>query len=337
MMFRKKGLTIFVLILLTISGFFYFRYEVYYAHGSDRGRVAFEIKKGEGNEEIAQKLQEQKLISGKIYFYYYIRSHGLLNKLLPGEYELSGNMTIPEIAGRITRSQDMNLSVTFPEGFSVLDMAERLKSYSLDGDGFSKIAGNPENFISKYDFLKDEKNRKLEGYLFPDTYFFKKDESAESIISKMLNNFDNKLDDKMRQDIKNQGKSIHEIIVMASILEKEVKTSEDMKIVSGIFWRRIKNGQRLQSDATLSYFLNDTNPQHSGKDLEIDSPYNTYRFKGLPPGPIGNPGLAGIQAAINPTDSAYNYFLTVVVNGESKVIYSKTFEEHVANRRKYGI
>lgn len=335
MTFKKKGIKILVFILLITSGFFYFRYKVYYSHGANRERVVFEIRKGEGNGEIAQNLQEKKIISGKIYFYYYIRSHGLLNKLLPGVYELSGNMTIPEIADRVTKTQDLNISVTFPEGFSARDMAERLISYGLDGDGFLKIANSPGGFISKYDFLKGEKN--LEGYLFPDTYFFKNGESAENMVSKMLNNFDNKLDDEMRQDINNQKRSIHEIITMASILEKEVKTSEDMKIVAGVFWRRMKSDQRLQSDATLSYFLNDTNSQHSGKDLEVDSPYNTYMYKGLPPGPIGNPGVSGIQAAIHPTDSAYNYFLTVTVNEESKVIYSRTFEEHVANRVKYGI
>jgi len=124
---------------------------------------------------------------------------------------------------------------------------------------------------------------------------------------------------------------------MASIVEREVQSAEDMKIVSGIFWKRIEIGQRLQSDAPLSYILNDNNDQHSGKDLELDSPYNTYKYAGLPPGPISNPGISAMKAAIYPKDSAYNFFLTVSINGEKKVIFSKNFEEHVANRQKYGI
>jgi len=337
MIFRKKFTTILVLLLLLAGGFFYFRHQVYYSHGNENQKVQFEIQKGEGNSEIARKLQDKKVISGKVYFYYYLRSHGLLNKILPGTYELSGSMTIPEIANYITRKQGTSVSVTFPESFSVRDMAERLKSNGLDGDGFLKIADNPEVFMEKYNFLKGEKVNNLEGYLFPDTYFFKKDETSESIISKMLNNFNNKLDENLRRDIENQRKTIPEIITMASIVEKEVKTPGDMKVVSGIFWQRMKNGQRLQSDAPLSYILNDNDDQHSGRDLELDSPYNTYKYAGLPPGPIGNPGMAGIQAAVYPQTSAYNYFLTATVDGKSQVVFSKTFEEHVAARVKYGL
>jgi UPF0755 protein len=141
----------------------------------------------------------------------------------------------------------------------------------------------------------------------------------------------------MRKDILAQNKNIQEIIVMASIIEREVQTPEDMKLVSGVFWNRLKIGQRLQSDAPLSYILQDTNDQHSGKDLEFDSPYNTYRYAELPPGPIANPGVNAIDASIHPTMSDYNFFLTVNVDGIKKVIYSKNFEEHVKNRQKYGI
>ena len=141
----------------------------------------------------------------------------------------------------------------------------------------------------------------------------------------------------LNPSILKKNKSIGEIMIMASIVEKEVQTLEDMKIASGIFWKRISNGQRLESDAPLSYILQDTNDQHSGRDLELDSPYNTYRFIGLPPTPISNPGLNAISAAIYPTASKYNFFLTVTIDGKKKVIYSATFEEHVANRHKYGI
>ena len=336
MKYKKYSVIILVAILL-IGGLFYFRRQVYYSHGSREDSKSFEIKEGTGVAEIANGLKEDNLISGKIYFYHYIQSHKLKSKVMPGVYSLSGNMTIPEIATIITNPESQFIKITFPEGFTAEQMAERLTENGLDGKGFLEIVENPAKFKKRYSYLTPENVKTLEGYLFPDTYFFKKEISAENIIGRLLDTFDQKLSEQMRQDITNQKKSINEIITMASIVEREVQVSSDMKVVSGIFWNRINIGQRLQSDAPLSYILKDKNDQHSGKDLELDSPYNTYKYAGLPPGPISNPGINAINATIYPKDSSYNFFLTVTIDGEKKVIYSKNFEEHVANRQKYGI
>ena len=137
----------------------------------------------------------------------------------------------------------------------------------------------------------------------------------------------------MRADISKQNKSIYDVITMASLIEKEVRTAEDMKIVSGIFWDRIKYGLPLQSDATLSYVLDDKIGGHTIEQTKIDSPYNTYKYRGLPPGPIANAGLNAIQAAINPIYTDYVYFLSEPEGG--KTIYSKTLDEHNANKNKY--
>jgi cell division protein YceG involved in septum cleavage len=192
----------------------------------------------------------------------------------------------------------------------------------------------------KFTFLADKpKYYGLEGYLFPDTYRVYATSTVDEAIDKMLSNFDRKLTAKMRSDIKAQGKTIYSIVTMASLIEKEApidyqnNDSSDAKTISGIFWNRLKIGQPLQSDATLSYILNDNKPQHSGRELEIDSPYNTYRYRGLPPGPICNPGLLAIEAAIYPTDTDYFYFLTP--KGKEDVIYARTYEEHLQNKYKY--
>ena len=334
---KKKYIIILLIFLLLFGGLFYFRNKIYYSHGSREDGKSFEIKKGEGSAEIAEKLKNDNLIAGKLYFYYYVQSHKLKSKIMPGVYSLSGNMTIPEITQIITNPERQFIKITFPEGFTAEQMAERLTEKGLDGKGFLEIVKNPENFKKRYSYLTPENVRTLEGYLFPDTYFFKPETSAENIVGRLLDTFDQKLSDQMREDISKQGKSIDEIVIMASIVEKEVQVASDMKIVSGIFWNRIENEQRLQSDAPLSYVLKDNNDQHSGKDLELDSPYNTYRYAGLPPGPISNPGLNALTAAVYPKDSSYNYFLTVTIDGERKVIYSRTFDEHKANRQKYGI
>jgi len=149
----------------------------------------------------------------------------------------------------------------------------------------------------------------------------------------MLSNFDSKFTPEMRAEIENQGKTVYEIVTMASIIQKEVRSEKDMKMVSGIFWNRIKNGQALESCATLAYILGENKPQYTYEDTRIDSPYNTYMNRDLPPGPIANPGIEAIKAAIWPTDSNYNFFLSSSDGGET--IYSRTFEEHVRNKEKY--
>jgi UPF0755 protein len=151
----------------------------------------------------------------------------------------------------------------------------------------------------------------------------------------MLKNFSEKITPDMLTEISNQKKSLYDILTMASIVEGEVSKDSDRKVVAGIFWNRLAIGQALGSDATLEYVLGGNKRQHSIAETQIDSPYNTYRFKGLPPGPVSNPGLSAIDAAINPAETQYFYFLSDPATGET--IFSKTFEEHVANKAKYGL
>jgi UPF0755 protein len=175
----------------------------------------------------------------------------------------------------------------------------------------------------------------MEGYLFPDTYFIEKDDTAEIMLEKFLNNFSRHISSEDLEQIEKTGRNIFEIVTMASIIEREVQTDEDRRIVSGIFWKRIADGHPLQSCATLAYFLGIDKPQFSYEDTQIESPYNTYLNVGLPPGPIANPGEASIKAAIYPQENDYYYFLSDMSSGE--IIYSKTLEEHNANKIKYGL
>lgn len=198
----------------------------------------------------------------------------------------------------------------------------------------------PPDYVEQFSFLQDKpKYYGLEGFLFPDTYRVFTDASAQDVIIKMLDNFDKKLTAEMRAEIARQGKTIYEIVIMASLIEKEAPIdyndpdNRNAKIVSDIFWGRLKTNQALQSDATLSYLLNDSNPAHSGEDLKIDSPYNSYKYRGLPPTPICNPGIKAIEAAIYPIKTDYNYFLTSL-DGKN-IYYAKTYQEHLQNKYKY--
>jgi UPF0755 protein len=320
---------------MTVGAFLFFRHQIYYSQGKNKQVVNFEITKGEGNAEIASKLEEQGLISDKLYFYYYVRANKLINKIMPGEYELSGNMTIPEIAQNITSQQEKYVKITFPEGWNSKQMAERLKENGLNGDGFLAIVKDPQNFKKRYSYLQDPKIKTLEGYLFPDTYFFKPDITAENIVGRMLDNFDGKLDSAMRADIAKQNKSIGDIVIMASVVEAEVTSTSDRSVVSGIFWKRIGIDMPIQSDATLTYAMDDGKSRHSYLETRVESPFNTYINKGLPPTPINSPSLEAIEAAIYPKVSDYLYFLSDPKTGTT--YFAKTLDEQNINKVKVGL
>jgi len=193
------------------------------------------------------------------------------------------------------------------------------------------------DFRAQFSFLGEE-DESLEGYLFPDTYRVYASSSLAEVTAKLLDNFDRKLSPEMRQEIARQGRTIREVIIMASIVEKEAPLqnsggdNRDARLIAGIFWDRLKYGQALQSDATLSYIFRDNKPGHSGQELEVSSPYNTYKYPGLPPGPIANPGLEAIKASVYPIYSEYNYFLT---DSQRRVYYAKTYVEHLQNKNLY--
>ena len=170
-----------------------------------------------------------------------------------------------------------------------------------------------------------------EGFLFPDTYLVDYGASLDEIISQIESNFDSKLDPYL-EAIQEKGLSLEEIITMASLIEKEVQTKEDKEMVSGIFWKRVKAGVPLQSCASIAYIKGVPQWRYSFEDTRIESPYNTYLYYGLPPGPISNPGLDSIEAAIYPKDSLYWYYLSTL---EGETIYSRTLDEHNAATAKY--
>ncbi len=320
---RKAVIIVLAVAAVLIGGFFYFRYQIYFSHGSSGETAVFKIEKGESNKIIGENLANQNFILGKYYFYFYMWSRELTGKILPYEYELSGRMTIPEIASIITNEQDKTKKITFPEGWGAKQMADRLNANGLPGDDFLKIASNPAELKNEYNFLSYPEIKTLEGYLFPDTYFFDKDIGAEGMIRKMLGIFNTKITSQMLADAAKNQRSLNEIIIMASIIENEVKSDEDRALISGLYWNRIKSGQPMQSDITLAYILGEKKKQYSFADTRAASPYNTYLNKGLPPGPICNPGLSAIQAAIYPQDSQYNYYLSDPETGET--IFAKTF------------
>jgi len=338
----NKAIKIVLAIIALISACgFYFIFSYYrginYPISKTGQEKIFIVSKGEGVNDISENLSDAGLIRSMNYFEIYIWRQNLEKKLQAGQYVLSPKLSIKEIAGILAGGKILSkeIDIKIIEGWRVKDIVSYLKEKELvKEEDFINAAKNNELRIRNYEFLnKLPAGKSLEGFLFPDTYRVFKDSSAIDVIGKMLDNFGSKLTGKMRDDIGKNEKTIYEIVIMASIVEKEAKKPEDMEIISGIFWNRIKTGQALQSDATLSYVLNDKIDAHTLEDLKIDSPYNSYKYKGLPPGPICNPGLNAIKAAIYPKKTDYNFFLTKPDTGEA--IFSKTYAEHLKNKNKF--
>lgn len=313
----RKFFIIFTTCLLVFFIFlFIFSYLVNIPLSKNAKERVFAIKEGERLKEIAGNLRKEGMINSKWVFIFYVWLRGKAGVLQAGNYNLSPSMNIREISRKIINGDIIQdwVKVTIPEGWSIKQIEKQLVASGL---------------ISAGDKLPPEQ----EGFLFPDTYYFDKDFTITDIVEKMLDNFDKKLTEDLKTEIKKQGKTIFEIITMASILEKEVQTYEDMQIVSGIFWKRIENNYPLESCATIAYILGVDKWRYSYEDTRIESPYNTYLNTGLPPTPITNPGLSAIKAAIYPLESDYNFFLSDPETG--KTIFSKTLEEHNQNKAKY--
>jgi len=288
----------------------------------------FKVEKGNSAKVIAENLKNAGLIKNPFLFRLYIFLALSQYSLKPGEYELSSKMPIRDIGDTLVLGGVNEVIITIPEGFNLKQIEDRFV-----GAGLTK-----RNELMNYKFSKDAppilldkpKSASLEGYLFPDTYRFFKDATLSDVISKMIDNLSNKLTPDLKTAIKDSSYSTYEILTMASLIEKEISKDSDRLIVAGILWKRLKAGVSLQVDATLVYITGRNEIFET--DKKINSPYNTYLYRGLPKGPIANPGLSAIKAAIFPEASPYWYYLSAK---DGTTVFSKTLEEHNRNKAIY--
>ena len=330
---------VFSLVFIMAGSYFYIQYIIEKPYSiKDSAKREFIIQNGQSVEQIAVNLEDEGFIAGKDFFKIYVLKEKLASGLQAGSYELSPSMTIAQmtnlfIGGKIKGNE---ILITIPEGLSNKEIDKKLADNSLiNEEEFTNFDNNiKQAFLLKYEFLSDTpSNIGLQGYYFPDTYKYYINSSTEEIAVKMLDNFDFKLTDDLRGEIKKQNKTIFEIVVLASIIEKEAGNFKDMKKISSVFQNRLEVGKALESDATINYITNTGRAQSTYEDLKVDSPYNTYKYSGLPPGPISNPGIEAIKAVIYPEKTDYFYFLTKKENGEA--VFSKTYQEHLKNKYKY--
>jgi len=295
---------------------------------SNAGKI-FIIEKGEATSEIAYNLEKEGFIRSGHLFRIYTFFKGISGRLQAGEYLLFPAMTVPEITEKFVFGKVIGIQVTIPEGFTINQIEERLnKELRLKISNFTV-----NDFKQDFGFLAAAPNDAfLEGFLFPDTYQFSYKINADGVLRKMLDNFGKQLNSEIREEITRQNKSIFEIVTMASLIEKEVNNFEDRTLVSGVLWKRLENGIPLQVDATISYITGRKDTNVTIEETKIDSPYNTYKYPGLPVGPISNPGLESILASVYPEDNPFWYYLSTP---EGETIFSKTLEEHNIAKAKY--
>jgi UPF0755 protein len=337
---RKGILAIAIFILLPIIGFIIFLWWAMRAPVYLPEAQKIKISRGDGFLEIGNILASHGVVRSATLFRLYVLARGWAGSLQPGEYTFGGELTIPAVAKKILTGPG-DIEITIPEGLTMYEIEERLVKAGLVNPGeFVTLAHSPDSFIKKFKFLEDIEAESLEGFLFPDTYRFDPRSGSRAIIEKMLATFQEKVLKELESRFRESPQSISNIIKMAAMIEREASRFEDRRLISGILWKRLENNIPLQVDATVVYAWKRLNPQWrlgsknrlSLSDLKIDSPYNTYRVNGLPPGPIANPGLDSIRAALEPAENEYWYYLSL---NDGTILYSRTFEEHKALKEKF--
>lgn len=275
--------------------------EIYFLQPTGSEAIRIDIQPGATVSEISQILVDEKLISSPLLFKLYVRQRNLETEFQRGTFLIVRGTSIRKIVNLMTGIVPKGeLQITIIEGWAIREISAELESLGIK-----------ENQIAP----------KLEGYLFPDTYRIFKDATADDLVRKAQTNFEEKV-----------GAISKEDLILASIVEREVRGEQDRGMVADLFQRRLKIGMALQADSTVNYVTGKNTPALSAEDKALETPYNTYKYRGLPPGPISNPGIEAINAVRNPIPNQYLYFLT---DHQGGVHYARTLEEHNQNKAQF--
>jgi UPF0755 protein len=287
--------------------------------------VRVEIPRHATVRMIAERLESKKLIRHRYAFLLMARLLGESNHMKAGEYELQPSMPLALIIDKLARGDATAVWFTVPEGYTVDQVADTLAQLGMvDRRRFLKLA---QSSGEKLDADLKIPRHTLEGYLFPDSYKFKKGVSERTIVTGMLRNFHSKVVEDLGEDIHSSSLPLDKIVTLASLIEREARVPEDRPMIAAVIYNRLKRHMLLQIDASVLYALGHHKDRVLLADLKIDSPYNTYKYPGLPPGPICSPGLASIRAALRPAKADYLYY---VARADGSHIFSTTLAEHNA-------
>lgn len=325
------------IVLLSIAGlaaacligvFGWFAYNLRPVNSAATESVNFTLPQGQKVTVIADRLEDQGLIRSSSAFLAYITLRGARSQLQAGSYTLSPSLSVKDITAIISQGRIKTNLLVVPEGTSVSQIIELAAEKGIKPEDMRAALGARHD----HEFLAAKpKNTGLEGYLFPDSYNVDDKTTAADLVASMLDNFESKVPGKFTTALKKQGLSLHEGLTLASIVEKEVNTAADRPLVAQVFLKRLGMGMKLETDPTVDYAAKQLGVPFN---LSLDSPYNTYRFEGLPPGPISNPGLSSLEAVINPAKTDYLYFVT----GKDQVTrFAADFSGHQRNIARHGV
>jgi UPF0755 protein len=328
----KSLLLIFILlpIMLIVCGTIWWQ-SATQAPGNDKTAVRFVIDNGKGATQIANDLYKKGLIKSPLAFKFYVQLTGRAKAIEAGEFEIPNNLSLFEVLDKLA-SGPLELLVTIPEGLRSEEIVERF------------IKGLEVPALEQEAFRTQFLDSAVDGYMYPETYFFPRDTNGATVAKRMKKLFDEKVSGDLSSEIKAGKLDLNDAIILASIVERETRTDEERPVVAGILINRLNIGMALQADASVQYAVANKNCKLNVKkctnwwspptleDLKINSPFNTYKFAGLPPSPISNPGYSSIVAVLNPTKTDYLYYIHEE-NGQ--IHYAKTLAEHNANISKY--
>lgn len=331
---RKNGYTPFITLIIllvmatvTIIGYLYLL-------PKPQQKVKVQIKTGSSSDQIATILADQGVVNNALLFKLYIGRRNAQDKLQAGEYELMTRMSYADALAKLLKGPFIKYyTVVIPEGFTVDQTADKIaKESPIKKQDFLDAAVR-----SKYDFpfLKNISDDSLEGYLFPKTYTVTDKTTAEDLVTLMLRQFNKEVMSLDMSFATKRNLSLNQILTVASIIEKEVKKPNERALVSAVIYNRLDRGMLLQIDATVEYALPEHKESLSYADLEVDSPYNTYKNPGLPPGPICSPGLASVEAALAPAPVNYLYY--VLTGEDGSHTFTATYEEFSKIKAEKGL
>jgi UPF0755 protein len=331
----KKGFktTILILLLVLAGAGFWFSYNLKPVSSAAQTQV-FVIEQGMSASKVAEELKKQNIIRSAPAFLQLCRWQNADSKLMAGMYYLSPGMSSREILETLLQGTEPEVvRITIPEGYTVEQIVNTLVNNGLGTEKeYYKVMAS---FSAKdYAFLAGIPNGKnrLEGFLFPDTYFFDKNAKARDVVDRFLERFSRELTPETKNKLEEMDLSIYHWLIHASIVEREAQKQEERPVIAGVFANRLRIGMPLQSCATVQYVLGEAKPVLSIEDTKIDSPYNTYKYPGLPPGPISNPGHASLQAVLYPEKTDYLYF---VAKQDGSHAFAVTYQQHLNNVAKY--
>ncbi|SHJ23536.1 UPF0755 protein [Malonomonas rubra DSM 5091] len=327
---RKLLTGVLLVSLLLALSFGSLTYYLLYSPVTPTETIDYQLQPGASLIKVARDLESSGVVRTSLSLRFFARLEDVGEKIHTGHYRFSEQATPQQILHRLATGDVEKVSLTIPEGFTLQQIVERIQKLGYGDKTKLLQLAYDKSFIASFSLQADS----LEGYLYPETYLFTPGVSEKQLLTMMVKQFLSNLPQNILAAAKKNKLDFHELVTLASIIEKETGKMEEMPLISSVFHNRLKKGMQLQTDPTVIYGIKNFDGNLTRKHLKSKTPYNTYIIRGLPPGPIASPGLAALKAAAIPAESQYLYF---VAKGDGSHHFSKTLKEHNRAVRKYQL